>query len=64
MTGTILSLSVPENNQHTDIPLNGMDAPIKEIATGVHATLSAVPRGDRELHTEQELDGRVVRTAA
>ena len=60
-TGPILSLSFPVNEQHTDVPLNGTDAPIQGIATGVHATLSALPRGNRELLTEQKLDGRIVR---
>jgi hypothetical protein len=60
-TGPILRVSFPDKKQHTDIPLNGTDAPIQGITPGVHATLSAVPRGERELHTEQKLDGRVVR---
>jgi hypothetical protein len=60
-TGLILHLNIPGKNQHTDIPLNGADAQIQGLSSGVHATLSAKKIGEGELFVEQKLDGRVLR---
>jgi hypothetical protein len=60
LTGSTLHISYPNEREVMDIPLDGSDAPVRGLPTGVNITLSAKVDGPLRIVTQRKRDGKVL----